>query len=109
MAKRASVLPLSDENRSSILSKMPRSSAAKMRAAAANSTQIARIAAVICVRLPRIRRIASNAPTSPIIASTVTSDVRPPKAISDPRLNAISGSRTRSGGQIAGRSTSART
>jgi hypothetical protein len=58
---------------------------------------------------PLSRRIASNSPTSPIIASTVTSDVRPPKAISDPRLNAISGSRSSSGGQIAGRSTSAST
>ena len=72
-----------------------------MTAPAANSTQIAMIAAGERHSFPRISRNRLEHPISPMIASTVTSDVRPPKAISDPRLNAISGSRTGSGGQSA--------
>ena len=59
-------------------------------------------------RLPRSSRNISTPPKSPITASTVTSAVRPPNAISDPRQNAISGSRSTTGGQSAGRRTSAR-
>ena len=49
-----------------------------------------------------------NATTQPMTSSTVTSAVRPPNTISDARQNAISGSRNSTGGQSAGRSTSAR-
>ena len=65
-------------------------------AQAAKKTQIATIATGSATRLPRISRTASIPAHSAMIASVVTSEVRPPNAISEARQKAINGSRSAS-------------